>query len=302
MDIADGAHKSAVIGTTEFLDRADGLGRAGQRIATERHRHRAGVPGHPGQPCREPRRARDCRDDANRQASLLQHRTLLDMEFEIAEQFAPRPRRRADVIGVEPEIGDRLAQGHSTPVPGIERAFVKRAGDRAAAEQCRGETNALLVGKAHHLDRKWQSTPSPVQVGNAGNRRDQAERTVPFAGVDNRVVMRAQHQAWQARTLALITAADIADRIELRAHAGLAHPAHDEVGSGAVLSGQEKPRQMLLALGDPAELCNPTNDLVAERVVLKPADVRVSVAHVFPMGFRAEEYKFDGSKSGAAGR
>ena len=39
--------------------------------------------------------------------------------------------------------------------------------------------------------------------------------------------MRAEHQARQAGRSALITAADVADRIEMRAHAGLAQSLAD---------------------------------------------------------------------------
>jgi hypothetical protein len=106
----------------------------------------------------------------------------------------------------------------------IERALDKRARDRPAAEQRRGEAHALLIGKADHFNREWQPLPALVEIGDAGDRGEQSERAVPFAGVANGVVMRAQHQARQTRTIAFIAAADIADGVEMRGHAGVPHP------------------------------------------------------------------------------
>ena len=141
---------------------------------------------------------------------------------------------------------------------------IESARDRAAAEQRGRKAHALLVGESNDLDRERQPPPAPVQIGDAGNRCEQSERAVPFAGVAHGVVMRAQHQARQAGTIAFITAADISDRIEMRGHAGLAHPAKNEIGGDAVFGGQENPRQMLRRLGNGAELVDPADDFVAK--------------------------------------
>ena len=80
-----------------------------------------------------------------------------------------------------------------------------------------GEADALLIGGADHLDGERQAFSAPLQVGHAGNRRDQSERAVPFAGVADGVVMRAQHQARHSGPLAFVAAADVSDRVEVRA-------------------------------------------------------------------------------------
>ena len=85
-------------------------------------------------------------------------------------------------------------------------------------------SNALLIRKAGHLNGEGQSFATLVQISDAGNRRDQPQRPVPFAGVAHGVVMRAQHQARQSLSIAFITAADITDGVEMRGHAGVAHP------------------------------------------------------------------------------
>ena len=180
--------------------------------------------GHAGENDRQPGRARDRGHDADRQVLAFEHRPLLDMQFDIAMQFAPAPGRRADMIGIEPELRQRLAHGEAGFVFGIQRGYIEGAGDGAAAEQGRGEPHAFLIGETDDFDRKRQATPASVQIRHAGNRGDHPERPIPLAGVAHGVVMRSQHQARQARTIALVTAANIADRIEMRAHSGLAHP------------------------------------------------------------------------------
>src|SRR3981189_1638388 len=89
----------------------------------------------------------------------------------------------------------------STNVPAIARLPSKVGAKRTPP----------LIGEPHDLDRKRQPPPAPVQVRDAGNRRDQSERAVPFAGVAHGVVMRAQHQARQAGAIAFITAPELSN-------------------------------------------------------------------------------------------
>ncbi len=64
--------------------------------------------------------------------------------------------------------------------------------------------------------------------------------------------------------LSLIAAADIADRIEVRAHAGRAHPAKDQVGRRAMLRREEDAREVVGSFGYRAEFVDPANDLLAQ--------------------------------------
>ena len=98
VDVADGADQAVRVGPAKLLDRDDAFGGARQRIAPQRHRHRAGMTGHAGEADRQPRGAGDRRDHADRQIVALQHRPLLDVQFDIGEQFAAAraPPRRYD--------------------------------------------------------------------------------------------------------------------------------------------------------------------------------------------------------------
>ena len=195
---------------------------------------------------------------------LLQHRSLLDVQFDIAEQLAAGARGSTDVFWIEPEFLQRLAHRDAGAVMHVQHAFIERARNRTAAQQRGRKAHTLLVGKAGDLDRERQPLAAPMQIGHAGNRRDHAERAVPFAGIAHGIVMRAQHQAWCTRTLALVTAADIADRVEMRAHAGLTHPGQQQVGCRAVLVSEKNPRQMFRRFGNFCQFVDAANDEIAE--------------------------------------
>jgi hypothetical protein len=175
----------------------------------------------------------------------VRHRALLDVEFEIGQQFAAGPCRRPDMFGVKTELQQSIAHRNSVRVLYAEHALVEGPCDRAAAQQRGGEPDPLLVGEPGYFDGERQAPPSLVQIGDAANRRDQSERAVPFAGIADGVVVRAQHQARQTGALAFIAAADISDRIEMRMHSGRAHPAQDKVGSGTMLFREEDACKML---------------------------------------------------------
>src|SRR5215468_9770140 len=94
--------------------------------------------------------------------------------------------------------------------------------------------------------------------------------------------MRSEHQTWQARTFALVASADVADRIEMGAHASLAHPAENEFGGSAMFAGQIEAREMVLHPGNRAEFRDPADDLFAEREPLKAGRICVDLAHFLP--------------------
>ncbi len=112
------------------------------------------------------------------------------MQFDIAVQLASGPRGSANPAGIETELRQRLAHRDSLAVLGAKYAFIESAGNGATAKQGRCEPNAFLIGKADDLDGEGQSLPALVHGSNAGNRRDQPQRPIPFAGIAHGVVMR----------------------------------------------------------------------------------------------------------------
>ena len=77
--------------------------------------------------------------------------------------------------------------------------------------------------------------PRAFSACDAFDRGDDAQHAVVLAGVAHGVEMRAQHQARRAGRLRLVAADAIADRIEPRRHAGVAHPAQHERVDRALL-------------------------------------------------------------------
>ena len=90
--------------------------------------------------------AGDAPDDADRQSSSLKHRALLDMHLAVAEQLAAQAILR-DARRVPAKRADRVGHGDPGRVDQVKVASVKYAGHGAAAEVCRSEAKALLVGE-----------------------------------------------------------------------------------------------------------------------------------------------------------
>src|SRR6266446_875666 len=94
---------------------------------------------------------------------------------------APASASRRSGIGTVPAwpampvrlAARRVAQRNSGAVLYPQHALVERSRDRPAPQQRGREPDALLVGEPGHLDRERQSLSSSVQLGEAGNRRDQ---------------------------------------------------------------------------------------------------------------------------------
>ena len=94
---ADGGDEIALdFGARARFDRQDHLGGGGERVATQIHRRGAGVAGGAEDNRDQPRRAVDRVDDAERPALGLQHRALLDMQFDEGRDAIGAGGRRGD--------------------------------------------------------------------------------------------------------------------------------------------------------------------------------------------------------------
>jgi hypothetical protein len=89
-ELADGADQHALRRRRVRLDVERHLRRRRQRVAARAHRHRAGVPGEPGDARGDARRARDRRHDAEREPAVEQHGTLLDVDLDEGGDVAVR--------------------------------------------------------------------------------------------------------------------------------------------------------------------------------------------------------------------
>ena len=115
---------------------------------------------------------------------------------------------------IEMPAGRVASSTLSSKVPATARLPSSVEAKRTPSSSAKPVTS---IANGNRLPRRFRSATQEIAVINA-------ERAVPFAGIAHGVVMRSQHQARQAGPLAFVTAADIADGIEMRGHAGLAHP------------------------------------------------------------------------------
>jgi hypothetical protein len=91
------------------LDRRDHDRGSGQRVAPQRHRRGAGVRALPDDSDLAAAGAADRRDHSDRAVFRLERRTLLDMDFDIADDFFRRANFARYARWIAPERGERLA-------------------------------------------------------------------------------------------------------------------------------------------------------------------------------------------------
>ena len=70
-----------------------------------------------------------------------------------------------------------------------------------------------------------------------------------------------------------------AHRVEMRGHAGLAHPEKNEIGGNTMFGRKENPRQMRWRLGNARELVDPADDLIAEGPLPYLRDIQLAAIH-----------------------
>src|SRR5688500_3409887 len=223
---------------------------------------------------------------ADRQASGFEHRPLLDVQLGVGEQLVLPQGDRGNGGRIEAEILERAADGGTLGILRIEHPGVERAGERTAAEHGRAEAHAFLVAEAHHLDGKGQPLLFAIQQIDAFDGGDYAEHAVVLAGIAHRVEVRAEHEAGQSRPRALVAPARVADRVEPRLHAGLAHPAEHQLARRARLRRKEHAGQTCGKLGMPRERIAALQDARRVEHARECTLARVELAELNALGER----------------
>jgi len=125
-------------------------------------------------------------------AGGLQHRALLDVEFEVA---GGQGRRRIGTAMAD--VCQRLAQGYAVVVADRQGVLGPvTAGIGGAAEQARPEAGALLVGPVHDAEVGLVDGPlgpGAQQGGGHAQRRRDAERPVEAPGLRLAVEVGPKH-------------------------------------------------------------------------------------------------------------
>ena len=96
------------------------------------------------------------------------------------------------------------------------------------------------------------------------DRRNDAQHAIVLAGVAHGIEVRTRQYCRQAGPNTVIATNDIADGIESGLHAGLFHPAFDQLARGLVLRRQEMPGERPVVMRDGRELLKPGHDLRAK--------------------------------------
>ena len=175
--------------------------------------------------------AADAGDHAERKTRIQQHRTLFDVDLDVAvDVVGPEPGPAClEGAGVEPQLVDVLGQtapGVRAPDP-VVVCGVEQPEGHAAAGVVTGEPDDLLGPDRHHREIAFRTPSQPLQPVQGGHAADDSRRAVEVAAMTDGVHVRA----------------------------------HDDPGCGAVTSGQggvlvagvvvgDLERQLLRPLGD----------------------------------------------------
>ena len=133
--------------------------------------------------------------------------------------------KAAPCVRVAPKIDHRLPHADAVCIGTLKPGRIELADHRAAANQRRREAHALFIAKPDYLQRVRQTLTLTMQLTHAGNCRQDTEQAVVLASVAHAVLMRPGHHHRRERHARLVTANDVAQRIEAGGHASIAHQA-----------------------------------------------------------------------------
>ncbi len=221
---SDPAHRrDDVCRTGDPLDGDDHLARRDERVASSAE-WRPRMPRDAGHRDREAPRPADRRDDGERPVGLEQHRPLLDVRLEIADEVVGASRRLADAGRVEPEGPEGLVEADARGVDVRPPVLIPGPRDRARAEERGAEPRPLLVPERYDLDRDRQPLAASMQAAHDGDPEEHAEDAVVAAGVRHGVEVRAEDERRRARRRALVAAPLVPRGVLPGRHARLVHP------------------------------------------------------------------------------
>src|SRR4051794_32311858 len=109
----------------------------------------------------EPALAGDRLHHTEGQIQALQHRPLLDVEFQIAADITLQ-RSSREARRIEAEIADGLRDCGTGAVAPVDRRGVQLPDHRQAAQKRHAEPDALLLGERNHFD--TEAEPPPAQL------------------------------------------------------------------------------------------------------------------------------------------
>ena len=236
-------------------------------ILAQRHRGGAGVVGLAGHAHFGPANALDAGDCSDGQLLGLQHRALLDMEFD------ERVRRRGGEWG-RPEIADAVEFApDGGAVDALDRVGLldAHAADvDEAAEHVGREAGPLLVGEERNSKTSRRGDAGGPKGFDHLEPGQHAQVAVVAPTGSHGVDVGACHDGLTV-VFAIHDADDVADAVDGDREVEITHPRHDQIATGFVLIGQGEASAPLGAL-DRADLGQ------CRQPIAEPVDIDAEVA------------------------
>ncbi len=211
------------------------------------------------------RSAGDARDDAQRASFGEQHRPLLDVHLDVRADAAGVDGGLADARRIEAGREHGVAERDAVRVAAIEQRGIESAQHRAAREEAGAEARALLVGERGHLDRVRDALAARMELGDAGDRHEDAEHAVVASAVPHRIEVRAQENAGRAGIRRLVASDHASDGVDAHAHARFLHPARDLARRRPVRGGEIGARVVVRRVAVARELGGAVEERAPER-------------------------------------
>ncbi len=158
------------------------------------HGRGAGVVGFADKTCLPLEQSCNRVDDADMQLLAIQHRPLLDVQFDERVQAVGAPLRVQSVHGVEAVFCHGVDQTH----PGEIARRMQAVGRQLAADGLGADhvaEAALFIGEGNRFERETQRNLLLLHATQALQPGQHAQRTIQVAGTRYRVQMRAGHDA-----------------------------------------------------------------------------------------------------------
>ena len=136
-------------------------------------------------------------DHAQRQVQLVQHRALLDVDFDETEVVRRIALEIGDVVDIQTRLLHGLAHGDAIRILLVEPARIEVADQCAGRQEGGLEALAFLFGEGHDFNIEGQPNGPARQLLDAHDGHEDAQSSVVLAAVAHGVVMAAGEQRFR---------------------------------------------------------------------------------------------------------
>src|SRR5258708_6911746 len=142
---------------------------------------------------------------------MIQYRPLFDMKFNVAQRIASHLRLR-NLLRAQSKLLDCASHRNSVRIASLQEGVVQSAHQCATADERSAEAYSFLLGKAKHLDGKWQS--ASLQFFQQSDGQDDSENAIVGPSIRNCVEVRTDQESRSARLFCGVHSAQVPGRID----------------------------------------------------------------------------------------